>query len=110
MVLSRKPSMQELKLIRFLVQKAELELELGWDKKLIVTQLNDDGMGSLRLEPQGLIRTNRKLESRVSEHIFKDTDGVDVIASLNLDTNKELFELDLWKTDFSPLLSFPEDY
>lgn len=108
MASNRKPTIQEINLIRHLAQKAGLELGVDWDQSLMVTPLNDDGMGSLRLEPHELVQPNRKMDRRVSEYIFKDADGVDVIASLNLDTNSELFELDLWKTDFSRLIALPQ--
>ncbi|WP_420885213.1 DUF6984 family protein, partial [Candidatus Symbiothrix dinenymphae] len=36
-----------------------------------------------------------------------DEDGVDVIASLNIDDTGDLYELDIWKTDFSPLIKLP---
>jgi hypothetical protein len=45
----------------------------------------------------------------VAEYIFKDADGVDVIASLNVDQNNELFELDIWKTTFDQLVRIPEN-
>jgi hypothetical protein len=32
---------------------------------------------------------------------------MEVIASLNLDTEGRLFELDAWKTDFNPLVHLP---
>lgn len=34
-----------------------------------------------------------------------DQDGVDVIATLSLDNYGDLFELDVWKVDFSPVVS-----
>ena len=41
---------------------------------------------------------------------FTDEDGVKVIASLNVDSDGHLFELDIWKTDFSPLLRIPAEF
>lgn len=61
-------------------------------------------MGSLLLLPDGVNKEGRKFGKEVVEHQFKDSDGVVVSASLNIDQNGELFELDIWKTDHSPLL------
>ncbi|WP_421750901.1 DUF6984 family protein [Croceimicrobium sp.] len=41
---------------------------------------------------------------------MKDADGVEVIATLYLDKDGSLFELDLWKTNFEPLLILPEKH
>jgi len=46
----------------------------------------------------------------ISEHLFLDVDGVTVIASLNIDKDGNLFELDIWKTDYSPLIKYPDNY
>jgi hypothetical protein len=44
---------------------------------------------------------------RVAEWTFKDGDDVEVLASLNVDREDHLFELDVWKTDFAPLVRLP---
>ena len=36
-------------------------------------------------------------------------DGVPVLASLNVDQNGRFLELDLWKTDFTPVIRIPDD-
>ncbi|MGT2430711.1 DUF6984 family protein [Cupriavidus basilensis] len=38
---------------------------------------------------------------------FFDEDGVAVIVTLSLDNYGDLYELDIWKTDFSPLRRLP---
>lgn len=69
----------------------------------------DDGeMGSLLLFPEGILNEKRKFGEQVSDFQFKDEDGIDVIASLNLDDNGKLLELDVWKTDFSKLIKLPD--
>ena len=40
----------------------------------------------------------------VSEYQFKDEDNVEVIVSLYVDENQGLLELDVWKTNFKPLI------
>lgn len=66
-------------------------------------------MGSLRLLPEGTANQNRVFGSAPSECRFTDADGVEVIATLYLDSNKQPFELNMWKTDFSPLMRIPEN-
>ncbi|MEC3882013.1 DUF6984 family protein [Parapedobacter sp. 10938] len=63
--------------------------------------------GGLYLFPQGKKIEHRKLGEQVSDFQFTDVDGVEVIASLNVDTEGQLFEVDVWKTNFEKLLRFP---
>ena len=108
MKLSRKPSQKEARLLAFLVQKAAVNLTADWNSDLLVKPLNDGGMGSLLLLPKGIKEScDRALGKKVSECQFTDVDGIDVIASLNVDNQGRLFELDIWKTDFTPLISIP---
>ena len=53
--------------------------------------------------------TQRFLGSQISDCQFKDTDGVTVIASLYLDREGNMYELDMWKTDFSSLKEISTD-
>lgn len=106
----RKLSIQEEKLLELLISKVSVfEKSDKWKKDLTAKPMNDGGMGSLLLLPDGVNEEGGKFGKEVSEHQFKDSDGVVVIASLNIDQNGELFELDIWKTDFSPLLGNFED-
>jgi len=106
---NRKPSPQEIKLLELLIQKASVNFLSDWKSNLLVSPMNDEGMGSLLLFPNGEAKENRLLGERVSEYQFKDEDGVEVIASLNVDDNGELFELDMWRTDFNPLINIPSN-
>jgi len=45
----------------------------------------------------------------VSEYQFNDVDGIIVIASLYVDNENDLFELDIWKTNYEPLKKLPYD-
>jgi hypothetical protein len=65
----------------------------------LVEEMNDGGMGSLRFVGSA----NRRLGACVGEAEFDDADGVTVSVALNIDQRGELFELDVWKVDFSPL-------
>ena len=71
---------------------------------LLVEPLADGGMGSFRI---GEFVADRKLGHAVAEVHFRDADGVFVTAVLNVDTQDQLFEVDVWKVDFSPLQRWP---
>jgi hypothetical protein len=66
----------------------------------LVEEMNDGEMGSLAFAPLG-----RKLGGSVSECQFWDSDGILVFAALNLDSDGQPLELDIWKVDFSPLVT-----
>ncbi|QTR48983.1 DUF6984 family protein [Candidatus Thiothrix anitrata] len=106
----RKPTYQELKLIDFLVKLAEPNMNAtGFSDALMVTDMADGNMGSLRLYPDATVVENSAFGKQASACQFADVDGIDVIASLNVDQFGGLYELDLWKTDYSTLLQLPED-
>ncbi|WP_207515252.1 DUF6984 family protein [Longitalea luteola] len=108
MELNRKPTVQELKLLELLVAKSTVLLPPNWKENLLVCPMKDGGMGSLLLFPNRMRNSERMMGRQVSEIQFTDQDGVQVIASLNVDESDELFELDMWKTDFSKLIKFPD--
>ncbi|MGO4727754.1 MULTISPECIES: DUF6984 family protein [unclassified Inquilinus] len=74
---------------------------------LRVRDMLDGGMGSIRfVAPQG--ETKRKLGAAgVAELAYVDVDGVLVSFALNLDQQGDLFEVDAWKVDSSPLRQPP---
>ena len=110
MVFSRKLFPQEEKLLDLLAQKSLVKLSPHWKDNLLVIPMNDGGMGSLQLLPDGIKQKNLLFGKCISQYQFTDKDGVEVIVSLNVDDKGELFELDIWKTDFSQLISLPEEY
>lgn len=67
----------------------------------LVEDMKDGGMGRLRFNRE------RQFGKKIAEAEFTDEDGIPVSAVINLDDNGELFELDIWKTDFSPLKRYP---
>jgi len=105
---NRKPTIQEEKLLELLVKKSSLILPDNWKDNLLVRSMDDGEMGSLYLFPKGIMIEDRVMGEQVSDFQFTDSDGIEVIASLNLDENGDLFELDLWKTDFSKLIKLPD--
>ncbi|MDW3194242.1 MAG: hypothetical protein R8G66_17845 [Cytophagales bacterium] len=106
---SRKLSQDERWLLEMLVQKATVKFPSNWSDNLLVKPLSDEGMGSLLLFPERVaVDDDRLFGEQISEYQFTDEDGIEVIASLNMDDEGKLFELDIWKTDFSPLISIPK--
>ena len=65
---------------------------------MIVEGMNDGQMGSLLF-----VHSNKKLGKSLDPYLFKDIDDIAVSATINLDTNGEIYELDIWKVNFSPL-------
>jgi hypothetical protein len=68
--------------------------------------MSDGQMGSLAISAE--TTEARKLGRTVAEFQFSDRDGVTVLASLNVDEQGLPMEVDVWKTDFSPLLEIPD--
>lgn len=100
---------KEIALLEELISKANIDISPDWKDNLLVSNLSDEGMGSLSLYPSGMACKKRKFGSQVSDCQFKDIDGVAVIASLYLDEEGDLYELDIWKTDFGTLEEISED-
>ena len=106
----RSPSPAELTLLDFLICGVELfEPSEGLLGRLKVADMDDDGMGSLRLFPTGSFAPNARFGKRASACQFTDVDGVEVIASLNFDQYGNLYELDIWRTDFGKLIRIPDN-
>lgn len=104
----RRPSPQEERLLEILINKASKAIPSDWKANLLVQTMEDGGMGSLYLFPYEVINNDRLLGERISEYQYIDEDGVNVIVSLNTDRQGYLLELDIWKTDFSPLIRMPQ--
>jgi hypothetical protein len=74
----------------------------------IVQDMNDGGMGSLRFWRKD--GEKRRFGGIPVEAHFRDEDGVLVLAAVIVDQSGALYELDLWKVDFSPLRRIPEPH
>ena len=69
-----------------------------------VQEMSDGGMGSMRLVgPEG-----RRMEREAVAAWAEDADGVPLELSVNVDEQGNLFELDIWRVDYSPLKRLPE--
>lgn len=67
--------------------------------------LTHGGRGSLSFDPTG---SQERAQALIAGR-FIDSDGVLVDFELTRDKHGNLFILDLWKVDFSPLLNFPAE-
>jgi hypothetical protein len=72
---------------------------------ILVQDMPDGGMGSIKFRT-----TTRKPSygKEIAAGAFRDRDGVPVSVTLSLDKKGQLFELDVFKADGSPLISYPE--
>jgi hypothetical protein len=75
---------------------------------LLAAEMNDGGMGSLSLVPKGIDGTSRSFGQQLVLGEFPDSDGVPVSVALNVDGGGNLYELDVWKVNFAPLLKWPD--
>jgi hypothetical protein len=108
MTVPRLPSEQERGVISALLSAdPEMTNIAGGLDGLRVVEMTDGGMGSLSLVPEGNDSTVRSLGRQVAAGEFTDRDGVPVSVALNVDQQGKLFELDVWKVNFAPLLSWP---
>lgn len=102
----RCPKESEIQLIKKLAGNGDKSVDLT---NLKVSEMEDGHMGSLLLFVDGKY-IRRESPIYVSECQFKDVDGVVVIATLYSDVNGVLSEVDIWKTNFEPLIALPSSY
>ena len=67
-----------------------------------VQNMGNAGTGSIQLSSRGDYAAN------LVEGDYKDADGRDVLITLSTNEYDELYDLDIWKADFSRLAQFPE--
>lgn len=84
------------------------DMDRDWVARVRVSAMDDGQMGSLELHFLDHPDRARIMGSKVAELQFKDSDGVDVIVSLIVDPQMLPLELEVWKVDFSPLLTVPD--
>lgn len=100
---------REYDLLKAILERLDLNYEkIGLATSLFVEELSDGGMGSLRFHNTAVKDNYRSMGKSVVEGEFTDCDGTLVSFTVNVDKNDRLFELDLWKVDFSPLQRFPK--
>ena len=67
----------------------------------------DGDMGSLCFQSAADATPNRTFGETIIEGEFNDCDGTPVSFAINVDRDGMLYELDLWRVDFSPLQRIP---
>ena len=72
----------------------------------LVEEMRDGNMGSLKFVTTE--SRHRRFGEKIAEAEFVDEDGVLVSATITVDDRGHLFELDLWKVDFSALKRYPK--
>ena len=70
-----------------------------------VQDMQDGEMGSIRFFTSS--SGKRVFGKEIAEALFHDADGIPVSVALNLDQFGDLFELDVWKVNFAPLIRYP---
>ena len=104
----RSPTDAELRLLRALAERApQTSSSSASLQELAVVAMNDGGMGSLTIRGR---TSGERIARQVAEVSFFDVDGMWVSATLNVDQFDELFELDVFKGDFSPLREIPQTF
>lgn len=102
----RKLKKEEYDLIVFLLTgKANTERIISELADLFVEEIKDGGMGSLELLNKDGI--GRRYGKEIAQIQLLDSDGIPLLISIDLDEDGDIFELDVWKVDFSPLKQFP---
>ena len=106
---SRELRAEERALVSALASVAKIDDKLVSQQALDnarVRDMLDGGMGSIRFAASEDV-TNRSFGHAAGELWYVDADGVAVTFCLNLDNHGDLYEVDAWKVDFSPLKRFP---
>jgi hypothetical protein len=97
----------EKQIVNYLVGKADIDFPDERYEKMLVRKMDDGGMGSFSIFPEASdVGVKRKFGKEASEFEFVDDDGVLVIVSLYLDEEGKLLEVDVWKTNFNPVINF----
>lgn len=76
------------------------------DHSVLVEDMADGGMGSIRFAR--ISGESRSLSKAIAKAEYVDADGVLVSIVVNIDEQGDLYELDFWKVDFSPLREYPK--
>ncbi len=98
----------ELRVLRKMLSQTSIETE--FEEQLVsmkVQTMADGGMRSI-LFYNGRDRSLLDYGGQIAEAAFQDADGVPVSITLSVDTIGDLFEMDVFKADFSPLIRYPD--
>ena len=98
----------ELRVLRKMLSQTSIETEFEEQlASMKVQTMADGGMRSIRFY-NGRDRSPLDYGGQIAEAAFQDADGVPVSITLSVDTIGDLFEMDVFKADFSPLIRYPD--
>lgn len=103
----RTPTADENRLLLELARIAGMANPEAWLDTVKVREMHDGGMASLELLSEAQEGAGAELIVSKAAVQFTDEDGVEVIATLNTAESGAPLEVDVWKTDFSPLRRIP---
>jgi hypothetical protein len=92
-------------IVYLLKEKPNTELMIEELPSLFVEEMKDGGMGSLVFFNKN--KSGRKYGKTMAQIQLSDIDGIPLLISIDLDEQGNIYELDVWKGDFSPLKRFP---
>ena len=99
----RRPTRKELEVLQALFDRAEISFD---PDSIRVENMEDGEMGSLKLSSG---HADMKFGRMASEIQLEDLDGVPVLFSLYLNKEGRPYEMDAWKSDYSPTRFLHED-
>jgi hypothetical protein len=100
---------KEYNLVKFLIEKIGLKSKsIMLSKKLLVEELKDGGMGSLRFHYTDINLDKRQFGKAIVEARYLDKDGIMVSVVVNIDSEGFIYELDVWKVNSSPVKISPD--
>lgn len=102
--MERTLSASEAALIRFIASGSLPDGVLADLPDVPIREMDDGQMGSLEF----VGASDRRVGSTAGYVEFEDTDGVPVSVALLLDQEGRLYQLDIWKVDFTPLIRIPD--
>jgi hypothetical protein len=103
----RKPTSDEIRLIKYLANKANYELAPTFDEDICVIPLSDEDIAPIEIKYNNVpndIKTSGKI---IASCQFPDTDDIPIWVDLWAYDENLLKELDLWKGDFSTITTIP---
>jgi len=105
-MIKRKLKPEEIELLIYMIKDTpEGKKIINKLPDLIIEEMDDGGMGSLQVAVEN--KDERLFIRELANIDLFDIDGVPLFISVNLDTNGDFYELDIFKGDFSPLKKFP---
>lgn len=103
----RKINKNELKIVAKIASEAGFKIPSNLSD-IEVLELNDEGMGSIAFIRDDKPYEERRFGGEIGKLDYKDSDEVDIHMHLYKDKEGFLFELDVWKVNYEPRISYPD--